>query len=345
MLIHKSVFRIAALFTAPLLVAGCDKLRPRPTSRPTSQVTDDDVSTNSPRWVGRDSEDDPKAPVSLPKTEGNGSWVKKEPVRVFAASDLAKVLPADAARRCEYFRVKSIARCVYGLKRTDSNLAMAEVVLIETPTVEDAYGLLTCLSNSLQTFRIGGETRVDRSSGLSLHCWQGRCYLRVSVRETGTETSEEMIRLLVHICEKIPHENPPPILSAFPSEGRRQGKLWLARHLASIPPDAIELGYSLDLQEVSAVLGLGRDTLICVASYDVPNAPRPNTVWVAEYPSVKAAADAYARYNRLITQGTDPIAISASILPAQGTYMAGTWTAEEESMQYMLPRIGKLLPN
>lgn len=271
--------------------------------------------------------------------------MKKEPVRVFAAADLARVLPAEAAQRCQHFRVKLAARCAYGLKRADATLARAGVAYVETLTAEDAYGLLTCLSPSAETYRIGGETRVDHRSGLTLHAWQGRSYIMASSQESDSETAEELIRLLMHICSKIPHENAPAILASLPVEGRRPGKLWLVRHLLSIPPDAMELGYPLDLQRMSTVLGLGKDTLICVAAYDVPGAARPNTVWIAEYPSIKAAADAYARYNRLIKQAKDPIAVSASILPVQGTFLVGTWTAEEESMQYMLPQIGKLLPN
>ncbi|HUN82046.1 MAG TPA: DUF6599 family protein [Phycisphaerae bacterium] len=327
----------------PLFLAGgCDKLRPRPASAPAATPAGEEVLTNAPR--GRDAEDDAKSPACLPQTQKNGTWVKKEPVRVSAPADLAKVLSPRDAQRCEFFRIKSAARCSYGLKRADATYARADVVYIETLTNEDAFGLLTCLCPSTETFRIGGETRVTHSGGLVLHCWQGRCYLKVSSAESDAETAEEMIRLLMHICGKIPGEGPPPILAALPADHRRPGKLWLARHLSSIPPDAIELGYPLDLQKVSAVLGLGKDTLIAVASYDVPNGARPNTVWIVEYPSVKAAADAYARYNRLITKTDDPIAVSASILPEQGTYVVGTWTAEEESMQYLLPKISKALP-
>lgn len=339
-------WRGVALFTGLLALAGCRDWRKTTTTAPTTQTAATEAITpNEPRDLGEDANDDPRAPAYLPQTQKGGTWIKREAVKVYGAGDLAKAMDAAEATRCSYFRVKSAARCAYAFNRGKQPSVMAGVLAIDTLSTDDAYGILTCQSASPETYKIGSETRVEHGGGLSLHCCQGRTYIRVSSQEQDGQTTEEMIRLLMQVCAKIGRENPPAILSALPPEGRRPGKCWLVRHLASLPPDAVELGYSLDASRVSTILGLGRDTLMGVASYDFPEGQRPNTVWVVLYPSIKAAQDAYARYSRLINGGKEAVARSASVLPVQGSYLIGTWTAEEESQQYMIPTISKLLPN
>lgn len=336
----------ASLITALLVASplgGCDRFKNGATSQPTTQGSSG-VSANKSAAVGVDSEDDPRAPACLPPTHKDGNWVKVEPIRVLAPADLSKLVSEPEATRLGYFRIKSAATCAYSLRRSAVGPVVAKLRFIETVSAEDAYGILTCRSSSPETYRIGGETRVEHAGGLALHCWQGKDYIHLAAEDDDNETTEEMIRLLMNICGRITREDTPPILRALPEENRRPGRMWLVRHPASIRPDAIELDYSLDVPGVAGILGLGKDTLMCIGSYDVPDARRPNTVWVVTYPTVKAAHDAYARYTRLINKGTDSLVQSASVLPAQGTYLAGTWTAEEESMQYMLPRVMQLLP-
>jgi hypothetical protein len=302
------------------------------------------VRTSDLPATGVDADDAAGAPACLPPTQKNGNWVKREPIRLLPPAELGKVLSATDAARCSHFRIKSAANCAYALRRTQASPATAEVLLIETLSPDDAYGLLTCLCGSTETYKIGGETRVAHSRGLELHCWQGRSYVRLASGEQDAETTEEMIRLLMYVCSRIGRADLPPLVSAMPADGRQPGKLWLVRSLASLPPEGLDVGYPLDASGVAKVLKLGKDTLMCVARYDVPQARRPNTVWVVSYPSIKAALDAYARYARLINEGQDPVARSASVLPAQGTYLIGTWTAEEESLSYVMPEIGRLLP-
>jgi hypothetical protein len=51
------------------------------------------------------------------------------------------------------------------------------------------------------------------------------------------------------------------------------------------------------------------------------------------------------RYTRFLADRKDPTAQSTNLLPPHGPYLIGTWTAEEESIQYVMPRIDKLLPS
>jgi len=64
------------------------------------------------------------------------------------------------------------------------------------------------------------------------------------------------------------------------------------------------------------------------------------------YPSEQAAADAYARYSRRLEEAMSGSPWQSTLLsPPHGVFLIGTWTAEEESIQYMMPRIEELLPS
>jgi hypothetical protein len=107
------------------------------------------------------------------------------------------------------------------------------VLAVETESADDAYGLLSCRPPATETFKIGGETRVDRRDGLHLHCWQGKSYIRVDLAEGGPEITEQAIRLLLNITGRIAKEDLPALVAAVPSDSSGLQRKWLLRHLAA----------------------------------------------------------------------------------------------------------------
>lgn len=293
---------------------------------------------------GVDAQDAPSSPACLPKSQAAAGWVKREPVRVYPAAQLAQAMSKDEALRYSYFRIRSAATCAYGLKNSGSADRMVKVLLIETESAEDAYGLLTCQAPPAELFKIGGETRVVRHDGLHLHCWQGKSYIRLDVDGADAVTTELVIRLLLNITGRIAREDLPALVEAVPSDSSGLQRKWLVRHLASLLPNSMDLAFPLDVNKTSGLLGLNKTTLVCVAQYEVPQGKRSNVVWVVRYSINKSAYDAHARYTRFLADHKDPAAQSTNLLPPHGPFLIGTWTAEEESLQYMMPRIGKLLP-
>lgn len=316
-------------------VGSAPRLPAAPTGEPKSQAQPS---------VGVDAKDAPNSPASLPKSQPDAGWVKREPVRVFPAANLAGALAKDEAIRLGYFKIRSAATCAYDMMHSDARPRLARVLLIDTESAEDAYGWMSCQAPSTETFKIGGETRVDRQGGLHLHCWQGRSYVRVSVADADPETTEKVIRLLLNITGHIGREDRPTLMDAAPSDSAGLQRKWLVRHLGSLRPKSFDLAFPLDVLKTSGLLGLDKSTQMCIAQYEVPQGMRPNVVWVVRYPSTKAAYDAHAKYTQFVTEKKDAAAQSTNLLPPHGQFLIGTWTAEEESLQYMMPRIGKLLP-
>jgi len=294
---------------------------------------------------GVDERDDARAPKCLPKSGEAGPWVKVEPVSVAEATRLGEVVSLKEAGRLAYFRIARAARCAYAMTGDHPGGGRADVqaVLIEAETVEDAYGLLTCQAPAGEKLNVGGETRVVKDGGLHLHCWQGYAYLHLWQEPPARASIEEMLPLLRHVAAKAETAPLPAALAWLPQEGTEPSGRWLLRHLTSLPADALAAGAPPDQARASELLGLDRRTLMGLASYRLPGAKRPNVVWVVRYPSEDAAATAYARYTEFLANPPDPSWESTNLLRPQGLYLIGTWTAEEESLQFVLPRIQEKL--
>ncbi len=293
---------------------------------------------------GVDDQDDPQAPTCLPKTGDLPQWVKSKPIRVAAATTLDEVMPADVAKTCAHFRIDMAARCAYTLHRSDATTAAAQVLVIEAQSPDDAFGLMSCLSGSRQVLPVGGETRAKSNAPPDYHCWQGNCYIHVWSALPQVATSDEAQTLLKNIAGRIPREDPPDLLDALPKDSRIPCTRWFLRNLGSLTPDTLGLTNAPDFTKLGELLGLGEDTTMAIASYEVPNAHRPNVVWVVRYKTPAAATRAHTEYRRHLNKAAGPASESTNLLKPHGRFLIGTWTVEEETLQFMMPRIRKLLP-
>ncbi len=292
-----------------------------------------------------DDRDDPQAPACLPKSGEVGRWAKYEPVRVVEGQAVGQLVTPEEAARFSHFAVTSAARCGYALPAADGTTGRIQVVVVTADSVDDAYGLMSCQSSSPHTAAVGGETRVEQLQGLHFHCWQGRSYIHLWTIQQAAESAEQTLKLFRYIAAQIPREDQPELLEALPSEGQVPGQRWLVRDLRSISATALGLHPAPDLTKVNGLLALGGETVMCIAAYDLPEARRPNIVWLIRYPSDQLANQAHQRYSDHLAKATQPAAVSTNLLSPHGPFLIGTWTAEEESLQYMMPRIKQLLPS
>lgn len=290
-----------------------------------------------------DAKDAAHAPGYLPRTGECSTWVKCEPVKVVAAGELSKLVASELASKLARYDLRSAAACAYACT-VNGREVIARVLAIETAAPEDAYGLVTCASSSPRTDRCGGLTRVELGPGVTYHTWQGRVYLKVSIDVDSEAAVAEMRRLVQHMASRIQREDEPALVHALPTESRLPGRLWIVRHPASLPQAALSTSPPPDIEATARIGGLGSETLMCVAQYDVPHARQPNTVWVIRYPSTAAAREAYRKLQQQIQSSDSPSWQLTNILPPKGAYVIGTWTAEEESLHYAMPRIASLLP-
>jgi hypothetical protein len=348
----REIILCAACFT--ITASGCrqetaDK-KPSSSSPAASVPAATHASTSTPRapqavFATTEPRSDPQGPLYLPASLPTEGWSRHEPVRTAQAADLGKLLPPSQSVWFDHFRLKSAASTTYVWNGEGREL-LARVVVFEAWSPEDAYGLMSCQSSSSEVLNVGGETRVESGVELHFHCWQGNAYIHVWTDQTDEKAALQARRLLMHVVGRIPRADVPGLVEAMPRENLKPGKRWLVRNLAGLPSAVFAHPAGLDLEEVARVLGMSGDTLMCIASYEVPEARKTNTVWVVRYPSEQAAADAYARYSRRLEEAMSGSPWQSTLLsPPHGVFLIGTWTAEEESIQYMMPRIEELLPS
>mgnify|MGYP007073186722 FL=1 len=341
----KTIILVSLLSCLP----GCpEKESKSPTTKPSDAGATPAAPTGDAtdgKLTAADAADSPTAPACLPKSGVVSGWTKTEPVRVYMAGEMAGAVTPSEAIRLAYFRVLSAATAAYVTKNEDGAERPARVLYIETETPQDGYGILTCQSDATETLKVGGETRVERGDGIHLHAWQGKSYIRISTTAVDSETTEQLIRLLFYITGQLKREDRPAILEALPSDAELLKGRWLARHLGSLPMKTFDFPHAPDAMKMSQLLGLADSTLVCLAHYDVPNGRgTPNVVWVVQYATNKSAYEAHERLSKALEKSKEPALMATNILPPHGAYLVGTWTAEEESIQYMLPRVAKLLP-
>ncbi len=329
---------------APKPQAGPVSLRPQPAAPPAASTSPPGMPAAPQSSIrAADPMDAPGTPSYLPRSGDVSGWTKRDPVSVVSAADLGKLMTPEHARRLSRFNLRSAAACSYQMKLGDRDL-VANIMAIEAATPQDAYGLTTCACSSPETDRCGGLTRVDPGPPVRYHTWQGRVALQASFNATAPEQVAELRRLVQHIVSRIQREDEPLLTHAFPQQDRIPGRLWLARNVLSLPPEAVAIATPPDLEATARLLNLNADSIIGVAAYAVPGARQPNTVWVVQYPKAELAKQAYLKLNSQITSGSNPAWQNTNVMPPRGPYLVGTWTAEEESLQYMMPKIAALLP-
>jgi hypothetical protein len=331
-----------------ILISACrqDAARKTPPSTAPSGDTAAAVPASAPRPgdAANDLRSDSPAPPYLPAALPQEGWTRREPVRTAQAADLGKLLSPSQKIWFDHFRLKTAASTTYSWNG-EGREVLARVVVLEAASPEDAYGLMSCQSGSSNLLNVGGETRVETGVELHFHCWQGNAYIHLWTDPTDEKATLQARRLLAHIAGRIPRTDPPALVEAMPRENLKPGRQWLVRNLAGLPSAVFAHPAGLDLGEVARLLGMSSDTLMCIASYEVPESRRANTVWVVRYPNEQEANEAYERYSRRLAEATSGSPWQSTMLsPPHGPFLIGTWTAEEESIQYMVPRIEELLP-
>jgi hypothetical protein len=94
-----------------------------------------------------------------------------------------------------------------------------------------------------------------------------------------------------------------------------------------------------DAKGIAECLGLNKDTQMVIGAYQVPGAARPHLVWVVRYMTPDDARKACERYQAFLDQAKDPLSESTLLMKPTGQFLLGTWTAEEESIAPVLPKL------
>ncbi|MBN1347288.1 MAG: hypothetical protein JXQ73_31650 [Phycisphaerae bacterium] len=285
-------------------------------------------------------QDAPDAPPFLRRAELASNWVKHKAVETGVPGKWDGIIPAKIAPLIAPYQIKQVATCEYA--RSKAPELVAELLSIEAHRCEDACGIFSVLATGELSKEQGQLARTDkRGKSWVRHIWRGRHYLRVTVPNGGggVGAGEACEPLIQQVTLLIPDSAPPELTEALPRPGLDSEGVWLIRDWISLTgPGASELK-PLPSRQTSALLGLDKDSLMAIATYRVKGATRPNRVWVVQYDSPDQAKEAYKRYSTFLRGPAGPEADSTMLLAPRGKYLVGTWTAEEESLAPVLPKL------
>ena len=291
----------------------------------------------------QDELDDPDAPPFLPKSNEVGTWVKHRAVRVAIPGELKQLFARDASA-IEDFRVKLAASCVYR-RIVNDQAELAYVELVQAHQPEDAFGILTVHSTGPDSLDLAGLTRVDTTNGYHLHCWKGHYYVHVYGFVIDDPTFPKALEDLARrITFEMRAASQTRLTEMLPDEQRVNHKLWLVRSARSLTvADAAEVPCG-DANQIDELLGLDKDVLLLVAGYQQPGLAGPNYVWLARYPTPAEARQAFKRYQHAIDQAKPQSPLANTLLTGpHGAIVAGTWTADRESLMHVLPALATRL--
>ncbi len=285
-------------------------------------------------------EDAPDASPFLPKTGVPPQWVKQEAIRSAPGGELDKLLPPDIVKIIEPYQTKRAFTCAYRLA-TPGRTEVAKVLLIETHQPEDAYGIYSVRGTGTVASDVGAQVATDASGArITMNVWKGRHYLQLECPSAGDPSVLDACKVLMRkIAFQMPDASPPELVEALPRPGLNTDQQWLIRGWNSLAgPKAAGLGLANEKQ-IGELIGLGKDTQMVIGTYKVKGATRPHVVWVVRYENPDDARKAYDRYQSFIDKASDTRSGSTMLFRPEGRYLLGTWTAEEESIEPVLPKL------
>lgn len=337
--------------------AGESSLKPVATSRPASPP---------PGPIAADSQDDPAAPRALPKTGDLAGWTKVIPVRIINAT-----VPSASSSRTDAevpeartpsinlfgrLRARRVAVCSYEYTPSQTRTA---VVLAEMPTPHDAFGALTLLTAEPNSWDAASGCFMVLESQRLLACKANVC-VELSLSDMrGDEANQAVHALLKRILFALPTAAPPTMVQAMPTDKLAGTKMWLVRsannfHLANQFLESrsskatklcIEALCKINAYEMDARLGLTGEVLLSVAAVPVGPDEPPNLIWLVQYPDASAAGAAYQRYRQTLASPANDLDANTIIHPPAGSALIGSWSADQESLQNILPQLRERLPD
>lgn len=312
---------------APAAVAKHDAPLPTPATQPTFLK---DARSDIPDAVD--------TPAYLKPARINHDWIKFESVRTATSDQLDRIVGNAQLDIIKPYRVKKAASCAY--RHMERPQQVVRVLVMETLIPEDAYGLFSVLATGVESKDKGLTLRIESQGTKAVaHTWKERHYVQLTATGLASAEAKDYLGVLREITFRMPDAKQPALVRALPTDQGLAARFWFIRDLASLAgPGAEAIALPNDVP-LARLLGLDSDAEMAIGAYRIPNARRPHLLWAVRYDKPEQAKAIHKRYQEYLDSAADPWSQSTMLYPPFSQYIIGTWTAEEESLSMLLPKL------
>jgi len=205
------------------------------------------------------------------------------------------------------------------------------VVKMKTPS--EAFGIFSVQADGDQYPMVGLRARMDRRS---LGFVKGSYFIMLEYGGAGDGTSA-LMEFGRWVADQIPSPGyGPALLETFPLGAVQGERYYLHRFetLASLP--FVPKG---DPTTMARMLDLRSDTDVGITGYPTTREGVLNYLFVIKYPTSVDASAAYTAYKGYLDKSATPDERNVAVAPPVGAYLAGTFNAEENSINDRLARL------
>lgn len=279
-----------------------------------------------------DDADDPAFKRLFPASDKQTGWIKTEPVKGTKGSELRLYLPALASVLEPYQPVR-VASATYQ-RPSDGQLQTMRAYLVEAPSTDDAYGMLTASAAGPDDDEIVDVSRIGDNG--RLYAVRGRYFAVFAGEKVGTK---DLQAFAAKTTFGLPGRGgPAELVKTFQGDKIPSGEVFFLRDLSSLSgPAGGKLLTDIGLRNpeiMSQLLGMGANVDFVLAAYKVKNWPSPNVIWVARYPSSEQARGVYKKYQELLRSASTESKLhnNTVLQEPKGRHLLGCWTAEADSL-------------
>ena len=273
----------------------------------------------------------------LPSDADVGDWKTDGDAKVFgpaaSAADGVEAIEADLGQAAAAYRAYGYANSATRRYIRGSSGERVTVRVFEMKTPSEAFGVFS-VGSAGGTFPLVGL--AARMSNKVLGFVKGAHF--VSIEYAGVaDATPALMDFGRWIADQITSPGyRPAVLETFPL-GSVQGERYYLHQfetLASLP--FVPRG---DPTTMARMLDLGEETDVAIMGYPSETMGVLNYLFVIRYPSAVDASAAYTAYDGYLASSTDPAEQNVAVAPPVGSYVAGTFNAEENSVKDRLARL------
>lgn len=263
-------------------------------------------------------------------------WKVGGPVKVFgpvanptdAVEALEADVPAEAALYRSYDYVKSGSR-----RYTRGQNESVTLRVFEMRNPQEAFGVFSVRTAGTQFPLVGLAARMS-----STHLGFVKGSYFVGVEYSGSNDAAPVLTEFGRwVADQVSSPGyRPAILESFPL-GSIQGERYYLHTFQQL--SALLFVPKSDPALLSRLLSLGPDTDVAIMGYPTATPGATNHLFVIHYASEDAAKAAFAAYEGYLMNSKDPAEQNVTVAPPVRTYLAGTFNAEENSVNDQLAKL------